>query len=202
MKPIARPALVAAIIGPVQSVLGWVIAGSLWSGYDQVRQTISELASPESPVRVIMSSFFVFGGILTLIGAVYARTFSMPGRVALFLSGLCTFGLTIFPTPLIGHSSMHLLFAITSFVLSAGWPLLAMRFRKDAPFALRPPVAIAITLVQAVLAIIFLVVWADPTSQVIGAWERVVTVSQSACVTFFVYACHFGWSFGRGRSLG
>jgi hypothetical membrane protein len=190
MKPIAKTALVASIIGPIQSVLGWVIAGSLWPGYDQVRQTISELASPESPVRVIMSSFFVLGGTLTLIGAVYARTFSLPGRIALFVSALCTYGLTIFPTPLVGSSPMHRLFAISSFALSAAWPLLAMRFRRDAPAALRPPIAISVTVLQGILAIIFLVVWADPTSTVIGVWERVVSVSQSACVTFFVVACY------------
>jgi hypothetical membrane protein len=190
MKPIAKAALVASIIGPIQSVLGWVIAGSLWPGYDQVRQTISELASPESPVRVIMSSFFVLGGTLTLIGAVYARTFALPGRIALFVSALCTYGLTIFPTPLVGSSPMHRLFAISSFALSAAWPLLAMRFRRDAPAALRPPIAISVTLVQGILAIIFLVVWSDPTSPVIGVWERVVSVSQSACVTFFVVVCY------------
>ena len=186
MKPIAKPAVIAAIIGPIQSVLGWVVAGSMWSGCDQVRQTISELASPESPVKVIMSSFFVFGGTLTLIGAIYARTFSMPGRVALFASALCTYGLTIFPTPLVGSSPMHQFFAITSFTLSAGWPLLAMRFRRDAPAVLRPPVAISVTAIQAILAVTFLVVWADPTSQVIGLWERIVTVSQSAIASLFV----------------
>ncbi len=190
MKPIAKPAVVAAVIGPVQSVLGWLIAGGLWQGYDQVRQTISELASPESPVKVIMSAFFVLGGTLTLVGAVYARTFAMPGRIALFVSGLCTFGLTIFPTPLIGSSPMHQFFAITSFALSAGWPLLAMRFRSEAPRVLRPMVAIPMALLQGVLAIAFLVVWADPNSQVIGLWERIVTVSQSAVASFFVIAAY------------
>lgn len=70
MKPIAKVAFIAAIIGPVQSVLGWLIAGSLWPGYDPTKQTISDLAATESPVNWIMSSFFVFGGILTLIAAV------------------------------------------------------------------------------------------------------------------------------------
>ena len=190
MKPIAKPALWAAVIGPIQSASGWIIAGSLWPGYNQVVQTISELASPESPVKVIMSSFFVLGGTLTLIAAIYARTFSMPGRMALFVSALCTYGLTIFPTPLVGSSSTHLFFAITSFVLSAGWPLAAMRFRKDAPLILRPPMAITITAIQAAIAITFLVVWSDPTSQVIGVWERVVTVSQAACVSLVVIVCY------------
>jgi hypothetical protein len=34
MKPIGKPAFIAAIIGPIQSVLGWSIAGALWVGYD------------------------------------------------------------------------------------------------------------------------------------------------------------------------
>jgi hypothetical membrane protein len=102
MERIEKPAFVAAIIGPIQSVLGWTIAGALWVGYDPVRQTISDLAANESPVQGIMSAFFVLGGILTLIAAVYAKTFAMPGRVALFVAAICTFGLTIFPTPLVG----------------------------------------------------------------------------------------------------
>jgi hypothetical membrane protein len=70
MKLIDRPAAIAAIIGPVQSVLGWVIAGAMWPGYDPVYQTISDLAANESPVQLIMSAFFILGGTLTLIGAV------------------------------------------------------------------------------------------------------------------------------------
>jgi hypothetical membrane protein len=59
MKPIGKPAFIAAIIGPIQSVLGWVIAGALWPEYNPVTQTISDLAAPESPVNWIMSGFFV-----------------------------------------------------------------------------------------------------------------------------------------------
>ncbi len=61
MKPIEKPAFIAALIGPIQSVLGWSIAGALWVGYDPVRQTISDLAANESPVQLIMSSFFILG---------------------------------------------------------------------------------------------------------------------------------------------
>ena len=189
MRAIARPAVWAATIGPVQSALGWLIAGSLWPGYDPVRQTISDLAAPESPVRYIMSAFFILGGTLTLIGAVYARTFALPGRVALFVAGIATYGLTIFPTPLIGSSLMHRIFAITSFVLSAGWPLLAMRFRKDAPWIIRPIASITATVLQAALAVVFLVIWADPASRDVGVWERVVAVSQAAYVSAVILLC-------------
>jgi len=186
MKKIGTPAFVAAIIGPIQSVSGWLIAGALWPGYDPVRQTISDLAAPDSPVNVIMSSFFVLGGTLTLIASIYARTLAMPGRIALFLAAICTYGLTIFPTPLIGYSLMHRIFAIASFVLSAAWPLLAMRKRKDAPWIIRPAASIAATALQAALALWFLSSWTDPTATDVGVWERVVAVSQSLYISIVI----------------
>jgi hypothetical membrane protein len=192
MKPIEKPAFIAAIIGPIQSVLGWSIAGALWVGYDPVRQTISDLAANESPVQLIMSSFFVLGGVLTLIAAIYARTFAMPGRIALFLAAICTFGLTIFPTPLIGYSIWHRIFAISSFVLSAGWHLFAMRTRKDAPWILRPPAAIIGTALQTALALWFLSSWTDPNTTNVGVWERVVAVSQALYVSVVVIVIYIG----------
>lgn len=192
MKPIAKIAFIAAIIGPIQSVLGWTIAGSLWPGYDPVKQTISDLAANESPVNWIMSSFFVLGGLLTLIAAIYARTLAMPGRVALFLSAICTFGLTVFPTPLVGYSLMHRVFAISSFVLSAGWPILAMRFRKDAPWVIRPLASIVGTALQTALALWFLSTWTDPSATNVGVWERVVAVSQSLYVSAVVVVIYLG----------
>lgn len=190
MKPIARIAAVAAIIGPIQSALGWTIAGSMWPGYDPIKQTISDLAANESPVKWIMSSFFVFGGILTLIAAVFARTLAMPGRVALFVSAICTFGLTIFPTPLVGYSLMHRIFAISSFALSAGWPIFAMRLRKDAPWVLRPTATIIGTALQTALALWFLSTWTDPNNHFVGVWERLVAVSQALYVSVVVLVCY------------
>jgi hypothetical membrane protein len=186
----SKIALYAAIIGPIQSALGWIIAGSLWPGYDQAKQTISELASPESPVKEIMSSFFVFGGLLTVIVAIYAKSLAMPARVAMFVSAICTFGLTIFPTPLIGYSTTHRVFAIASFAISAGWPLLALRRSKTAAFAVRPVPTIVGTALQAGLAIWFLATWTDPAAVNVGTWERVVAVSQAAYVTWVIVSIY------------
>jgi hypothetical membrane protein len=186
----SKIALYAAIIGPIQSALGWIIAGSLWPGYDQAKQTISELASPESPVKEIMSSFFVFGAILTIIIAIDAKNLAIPARIALFVSAICTFGLTIFPTPLIGYSVPHRVFAIASFAISAAWPLLALRLSKDAPFAVRPLATAIGTFAQATLAIWFLIVWADPAAINIGIWERVVAVSQAAYGTWVIVSIY------------
>ena len=191
---IGNPALYAAYIGPFQSAAGWLIAGSMWPGYDPVRQTISDLAANESPVQLIMSSFFVLGGVLTLIAAIHGRTLAMPGRVALFVAAICTFGLTIFPTPLIGYSIEHRVFAISSFVLSAGWPLLAMRKRADAPWIIRPTASIIGTALQTVLALWFLSSWTDPTNMTVGVWERVVAVSQALYVSVVLIVCYFSQS--------
>lgn len=190
MNRTSKIALYAAIIGPIQSALGWIIAGSMWPGFDQTKQTISELASPESPVKEIMSTFFVFGGLLTVIVAIYAKSLAMPARVAMFVSAICTFGLTIFPTPLIGYSTTHRVFAIASFAISAGWPLLALRRSKTAAFAVRPIPTIIGTTLQAGLAIWFLVTWTDPAAVNIGLWERVVAVSQAAYVTWVIVSIY------------
>jgi hypothetical protein len=81
---------------------------------------------------------------------------------------------------------MHRIFAITSFVLSAGWPLFAMRFRKDAPWILRPAASIIATVLQAALALWFLSTWTDPNATDVGVWERVVAVSQSLYVSIVI----------------
>lgn len=192
MKPIGKPAFIAALIGPIQSVLGWVIAGALWTEYNPVTQTISDLAANESPVRWIMSGFFVFGGVLTLIVSISAKALALPGRIALFLSAIATFGLTIFPTPLVGYSVEHRVFAIASFALSAFWPILAMRFRKDAPWIIRPMASIIGTTLQLALAVWFLSTWTDPETTNVGVWERVVTVSQALYGSIVVIVIYLG----------
>ena len=190
MQRTGKLALFAAIAGPIQGILGWAIAGAMWPKYDWVYQTISDLAAPESPVNAIMSSFFVFGSTLTLLIALDAKTLSKPGRVALFISGICGYGLSIFPTPLIGYSVPHRIFAITSFILSAIWPLLSMSKREDAPAIIKPKPAIIATVLQVLLAGIFLVVWADPNATNVGVWERLVTVSQAGYMSLVVLFCY------------
>jgi hypothetical membrane protein len=194
MEAIGKPAFIAAIIGPIQSVLGWTIAGSLWVGYNPVKQTISDLAANDSPVKWIMSAFFILGGTLTLIASVFARTLAFPGRIALFVAAICTYGLTIFPTPLEGYSLIHRIFAISSFALSAGWPIFAMRFRKDAPWIIRPTASIVGTAIQTALALWFLSTWTDEANLTVGIWERVVAVSQALYVSVVVIVIYLGQS--------
>lgn len=180
MNPIARPALFAAVIGPIQSIAGWAIAGAMWPGYDPIRKTISDLAADDSPVKAIQSSFFILGGTLTLIAAVFARTLALPGRIALFGAAVATFALTIFATPSQdSHSDAHRISAIISFVLMSAWPLLSMRFGKSAPWVIRPVAAVVSTLVLTAISIWFLATWTDPAGTIVGLSERVIVTAQA-----------------------
>jgi hypothetical membrane protein len=176
---VGLPALIAAIVGPIQATLGWVISGALWPGFDHVTQTISDLAADDSPVKWIQSSFFLLGGTLSLIAAIYAPVLAMAGRVTIFVAGLTTYGLTFFATPSQETSSLwHRVFAIATFVLMSAWPLLSMRFDRSYPWLIRPVGAILATVVFTVSSIAFLSVWRDPAQPMVGLWERVIAVSQ------------------------
>lgn len=197
-KWVRKPAQIAAIIGPIQTWLGWLIAGSLWAGYDPIRQTISDLAANESPVKPIMSSFFILGGTLSIIVAIYAPVLAMSGRIAIAVSGLATYGLTIFSTPLVGYSTPHRVFAITSFVLSSAWPLLSMRFGKQYPAIIRPVGAISATVVLTIVSLWFLATWTDPSATFVGVAERLLAVGQTWYLAVVLWVC---WYQGRKPSV-
>lgn len=195
MKTIGKPALFAATIGPVQSVLGWVIAGSLWPGYDPIRKTISDLAADDSPVQWIQSSFFVLGGTLSLLAAIYARSLAMPGRVVIFLGGLATYGFTYFTTPSQdGHSDMHRYFAIASFVLFSAWPIFSMRLNKQYPWVLRPTGAVVATLGFTLISLWFLSTWTNPDANNVGLVERVIATAQTGYLSAVIWIC---WLAGK-----
>jgi hypothetical membrane protein len=190
MKRVGRAAVIASTIGPVQSILGWVIAGSLWAGYDPMRQTISDLAANDSPVQVIQTGFFFLGATLTVIGAFSARSLALPGRVALLLAGLATYALAIFATPSqTGHSDAHRLSATISFVLMSAWPLLSMRFDKSYPWVIRPVGAISSTVILTAISLWFLSVWLDPAATSVGLAERVIVTAQVLWLSFTIWVC-------------
>lgn len=179
MRRIGIWALVAATLGPIQNVLGWTISGSLVPGYDPIAKTISDLAADDSPVQIIQSSFFLFGSMLTLVGAWHAKAFSLPGRIALAAAGFAGFGYTFFSTPSQDSSSyLHVLFATFAFVLFSAWPLLAMRFDKRYHWSIRPVGAIPATLVMGITTLWFLLTWLEPGQPIVGLSERVIAVMQ------------------------
>lgn len=190
MQRISRPAIIAATIGPVQSVMGWVIAGSLWAGYDPIKKTISDLAADDSPVQAIQTSFFLLGGILSLIAAVYARSLALPGRIVIFLGGLATFGFAYFTTPSQdGYSDLHRIFAISSFVLFSAWPIFSMRRSQQYPWVLRPTGAIAATIGFTLISLWFLSTWTNPDASNVGFVERVIATAQITYLSVVIWIC-------------
>ena len=179
MRQIGIWALVAAIVGPIQSILGWTISGALMPGYDPIAKTVSDLAADDSPVQLIQSSFFIFGSLLTLLVAWHAKAFSLPGRLALAAGGFAGFGFTFFSTPSQDSSSYwHVMFATFAFILFSAWPLLAMRFDKRYHWSMRPIGAIPATLIMALTTLWFLLTWLEPGQSIVGLSERVVGLMQ------------------------
>ncbi len=181
VQKIGRVAAIAAVIGPIQSIAGWTISGLIrGDNYDPIRQPISDLAALDSSVFWLQSAFFMFGASLWLIAAFSAKAFAWPGRAALLISAIATVGLTIFPTPSQTSSSeLHRFFAILQFVLMTAFPLLAMRFKRDYHWLIRPPAAITATVIMTAIALWFLAVWVDPNATNVGFVERVITVAQT-----------------------
>ena len=193
----SRLLLFLAVLGPVQSVLGWSLSAALWPGYDPITQTISELASPESPVRYLQSSFFLLGALIDIIVALQFKVIAKPARVLFFLGGLATIGLTIFPTPLVGVSEPHRVFATISFVIFSIWPVFGMRFGRQWPPIVRPLASIVGTLILGAIAFAFLNVWTNPEIHTAGLWERVVTTSQAIYPALVIF---LSWLFLRNRN--
>ncbi len=185
-----RALKLAAIIGPIQSVAGWAISGALWPGYDPLKKTISDLAANDSPVQLIQSGFFLVGASLTLMVAILAKWLAKPGRMVIFAAGIATIGLTIFTTPSQeGHSDLHRIFAVLSFVLYSAWPLFSTRWKGAAPWVLKPWATLAATAVLTVVSIWFLMTWTDPSSNLVGLAERVIVVLQSWYMAFVIWVC-------------
>jgi hypothetical protein len=67
-----------------------------------------------------------------------------------------------------------------------------MRFRKDAPWIIRPTASIIGTTLQLALAVWFLSTWTDPDTTNVGVWERVVTVSQALYGSIVIITIHLG----------
>ena len=193
--PIGRPALVAAIVGPVQSVAGWLIAGAFWPGFDHFGSTISDLAALDSPVWPLMSAFFLLGATLTIVAGVYARSFALPGRIVLVLAGIATYGLTVFQSPAQDEgSTMHRIFAGISFILMSAWPMFAIRWRGKAPWPLKPIGGILATVAFAAMSIWFLLVWLDPMFTAEGLAERLMVTAQAWYLSLAILVV---WRFER-----
>ena len=188
MQLIGIWAVIAATLGPIQNIMGWSLSAFLWPGYDPIRQTISDLAADDSPVKWVQTSFFLLGSTLTLIGAWSAKSFAMPGRITLLLAGLSSYGVAYFAVPTqTSNSAEHLFFATAAFVLFSAWPILAMRFDKRYHWSIRPAGAISATAIMTIATLIFLLTWLDPERTFTGLAQRTIVVMQVLWLTAAIW---------------
>lgn len=189
---IAMPALIAAVIGPIQNVAGWLISGSLWEGYDPLTKTISDLAADDSPVKWVQTGFFLLGTTLTFLVAIYARAIANPGRVVIALAGAASLGLTVFATPSQeGYSIPHRIFASMAFLFFSIWPLFGMHRSGNYHWTLRPVGAISATTVIGLTTVWFLLTWLEPGQPLVGVSERVIVFLQTAWMSLVILGQHF-----------
>lgn len=116
-------ALIAAVLGPVALVAGWLVAGFLQPGdYDPVRQSISALAGAGATDRWIMS----LGLYTVAIGQIFAgaglRGARPAARSLLITGGIAGLGVAVFPQTAHGPTTVHLVFTTISVILLALWP--------------------------------------------------------------------------------
>ena len=167
------PARISAALAPVFFIGGTLVAEAMWSDFDPVRQTISELAAGDAPTRVFMTTMFALTGVCHIVTSVFAPGIGRPGRIALGLAGLSTIAVAAFPLPTVASSSTaHTLSAMAGFALLAVWPVLGMRRSRDYPRLIRPAGAVLGTALMGGLCVWFLAVSRSPDNALLGVSER------------------------------
>jgi hypothetical membrane protein len=181
MSPLVRrPALISAALAPVFFIGGTIVAGTLWSEYNPITQTISELAAGDAPTRGFMTVMFMLTAVCHLVTGIFATGVGIPGRVALIAVSVSTFLVSIYPLPTVAGTSVeHRWSAIAGFILLAVWPVLGMRRSQRFPWIIRPWGAILGTALMATFCFWFLAVWANPELGYVGLIERVAANLES-----------------------
>lgn len=186
---VRRPAIVSSIAAPVVFLGGMAIAQAASPEFDPMRQTISELAALDAPTAAFMTTVFVLTGLCHLVTGFFATGLALPGRVALMLGGLLSFGVAAFPLPTAaGTSDLHRLFAGVGFLVFTFWPVLGLRRAPGYPWIVRPWGAALSTALLAVFSLWFLAVWSQPELGYVGVVERACGFTQSVWPAVVVIA--------------
>lgn len=170
-------ALVSSFGAMVSAVGGWTIAQAAQpDSFDPVRDTISALARHGLDHRWIMSLGLAGLGLAHLVTAAGLSALRPSSRIVLAAAGVATLLVVVFAQPFRGSSGAHIAAATTGFVLLVLWPATAATRRDDAPFVLRPPLGIAVSVVSAALLI---AVGLVPSTGPLGLLERILVFQQA-----------------------
>jgi hypothetical membrane protein len=180
VRLVRRPAIVSSITAFVVFTVSTVISQALVPGFDSVRQTISELAADDAPTHVLMTIAFVLSGTCHLVTAYFTPAIGLPGRIALAIAGVTSWGVAYFSLPTAAATSQpHRVAAIAGFVIFTFWLLLGMRRSTAYPLIVRPRLVIPISIVLSIVSLVFLYCWTMPGFVPIGFVERACAFTQA-----------------------
>jgi len=121
-------AVLSSACAPVLLIGGWELAATRQrGGFDQVSQTISELAGRGATDPWIMTTALVGVGMCHVITAAGLAPAAIPGRLLLAAGGAATVALAASPLPVTGDSPPHVVAAAVAFSALSLWPALAVR---------------------------------------------------------------------------
>lgn len=183
LRPLLRPlpwwAVLSAVVAPAALIGGWLYAGASVSGYDPVRQPISDLAAGDAPGRWVMTVALVVTGIAHVVTAVGLRPADGVGRSILGVGGVATLIGAWIPNTHVGHNYVgHMIVTYMGFAALSLWPAVIARNVPGAPLVLRPTFgkSLAITLGVLVLITVADIVTGGAT---LGFRERLATSAQA-----------------------
>ncbi|KIF78443.1 membrane protein [Streptomyces sp. 150FB] len=188
MRHVPWWALLSSGAAPILLTGGWTVAERLQRhGYDPVTKTISVLGAYGAPGYWPMTGILIALGACYLITAFGLRAAAPAGRAALGGGGVLAIMLTLFPAPARGGDFGHGTVVTVGFVLMAFWPVLAAERNGPAAWALRPRVAVRVSVLMCVGAVWFVIEL--QSSGAAGIAERVLTFAQSLWPFMVVASC-------------
>jgi hypothetical membrane protein len=171
---LSRWATVSTALAPLLMVGAWLLAETFQPrSYSPLYSSISGLAALGATDRWIVT------GALLLVGACYFVTAAcLPGlrksaRTVLVIAGLSSIGIAMSPQPVHGTNAQHMVWTSLGAVAIAVWPAFTASRAPSQPLILRPPGAVAVTVIS-----VALLAWLIAETQggsALGLAERLVT---------------------------
>jgi uncharacterized protein DUF998 len=203
MKPTLRYRLVtvsgaAGVIGPILYAIIMTAVGFLWTGYNPLTQTASEIGATNAPTIELQALNFAILGILTIIFAIglpiLNRRFrstsilvGIEGLGTLLVAGLpCDPGCSFRSTSVV--QTAHSLDALISFVVFAIAPLFFWRSSKIVPSWTRVSIwSLRVAILSIPLLIVYLATTVLSLFPYVGLLQRLFLGVLLAWMTVIAY---------------
>ncbi|MFC5923504.1 DUF998 domain-containing protein [Micromonospora vulcania] len=215
MRAVPNWAVATAVAAPVLLVVGWTVAGARQpTGYDPIRDTISELAGQEATDPWIMIGCLVLLGCCYLATAAVLHAAGLPSRFLLAVGGVATIALVAFPRPTVGGSLSHGIVATVAVLALALWPAGSALWlprgpdaghpaRPEPPWAFRRMVGLSVTI--AMLSLFGWFAYEVTYGSRTGLAERVTAVAVALWPLLAVLSArraHLAWAAGGAVPVG